>query len=74
MATNPQSKGAPSAAAKGHSFRVLEPQLAACLLTNLGSIVTQDELDELDELRRRFHIPLSITMKAPEMGEFPLRP
>lgn len=43
----------------------------SCLLTSFGSTVMQAELDKL---RYRFCIPLSISMRAPELGELPLRP
>lgn len=64
-------QGAQSAVEKGHSFRVLEPWRSACLLAGIVSTVTQAKLDELG---LHFHIPLSISMRAPEMGEFPLHP
>lgn len=55
----------------GRSVSILEPQRTPCLLTSLGSAVKQAELDELHHC---IHIPLSILMKALEMGELPLQP
>lgn len=55
----------------GHSISILDPRLAPCLLTSLESLVTQAELNELSH---RFHISHSISMRAPKIGELPLRP
>lgn len=40
-------------------------------MTGLGSTAKQADLDEL---HHRFHIPLSISIRVPKLGELPLRP
>lgn len=68
--TGSNLKGAPSTAMVGLLVSVLELRHTPCLLTSLGSVVTQVELDKL---HHRFHILHSISIRDPEMGELPLR-
>lgn len=67
VSSNP--KVASSATPVRHSVSVLEPRHTPCLLKGLGSAITYIELNELHHC---FHIPHSISIRVPEIGELPL--
>lgn len=77
LATSSNSVVVPSAkhltvpAASEAKVRVVEPHRHPCLLSSLGSVVTQAKLDESGH---RFNIPRSILMRVPRVGELPYHP
>lgn len=62
------SKGALAANPVRPSFTMVEPHHLPCLLNSHKSKVMQAKLDKL---RNHFHVPHAISMRVPQMGEFP---